>query len=79
MSVYRPKHTIWITLDGLARIQRLRQETYAQTWVPCSGMIVKRTSSSVSLTQAMFPSEDKEAVRPGVAVSKEVRIGKTDL
>ncbi len=36
--------------------------TYAQTWVPVSGMIVNRAFSSDSRTQATFPSEEREAV-----------------
>ncbi len=36
--------------------------TYAHTWVPVSGMIVKRTASSSRRTHATFPSEEREAV-----------------
>jgi hypothetical protein len=42
--------------------QRIDQITYAQTWVPVSGMMVKRTESSSSLTQATLPKDDSDAV-----------------
>jgi hypothetical protein len=35
--------------------------TYAQTWVPCSGIMVNRTSSSLSRTQATGPSDARDA------------------
>ena len=43
--------------------------TYAHTWVPVSGMIVKRTLSSSSRTHATLPSVDSEAVSSRELVS----------
>lgn len=47
-----------------------KYDTYAQTWVPCSGMMVNRTSSSFSRTHATGPSEAREAVSSGVGEHK---------
>ena len=38
------------------------EESYAQTCDPCSGIIVNRTFSSSSLTQAIFPRVARDAV-----------------
>ena len=38
------------------------ERTYAQTWVPVSGIMVKRTLLSSRRTQATFPREESDAV-----------------
>ena len=43
-------------------VSRSAQDTYAHTCVPVSGMIVKRTMSSLRRTQATFPRDEREAV-----------------
>jgi len=48
-----------------ARQEEARRRTHAHTWVPCSGMMVKHTCSSLSFTQASGPSELRDAASSG--------------
>lgn len=49
--------------SGMERGRKV--EAYAHTWVPVSGIMVKRTLSSSRRTQATFPRDEREAVNSG--------------
>jgi hypothetical protein len=53
--------------------------TCAQTCVPVSGIMVKRTFESSSRTHATFPREDKEAVSSRERIRKALKVRKYDL
>lgn len=56
--------------------RRWRGMTYAHTCEPCSGMIVKRTSPSLSRTHATLPIEVRDATNSRRATRKiRLRVG----
>lgn len=57
---YTMERTLRLVSVPLMNRQALR--THAHTCVPCSGMMVKHTCSSLSFTQARGPSELSDAV-----------------
>lgn len=60
LTIERTLHEIRWAADACGETS-----THAQTCVPCSGMMVKPTCSSLSFTQASGPSELSDAVSSG--------------
>lgn len=66
--------------DGYDNVGMWRkcEKTYAQTWLPCSGIIVKRTLSSSRRTHAILPMDARDAVNSAVCVKNNFHVSWID-